>query len=155
MLQKLKAMLEASHSSARLSELKPEPSVAVCAVLLEVASADNDFAVEERHAIAELIGAHFDLNSDEAEALMDQAQKERTVSPDLWPFTHTISQHFLPEEKAQVMEMVWRVVFADGRLDAHEEMLVRKLQSMLGVNHSLVMDAKQRAREFAATIDLS
>ena len=148
MLKQLKALLEVSQGSPRVSEMKPEPQVAVCAVLLEVAHADHDFAEEERHQIALLLQHHFDLHADEVEDLMARAKTERDAMPDLWPFTRAISQNFSPEEKAQVLEMVWRVVFADGRLDAYEEQLIRKLETMLAVNHSLVIDAKLKARAF-------
>ena len=147
MLKILKSLLEGTQGSVRQTEIKLEPQVAVCAVLLEVAHADQEFTEEERHRIAEMLQAHFDLDAGEAEELMTRAQGERAKTPDLWPFTRAISQNSTPEEKSQVLEMVWRVVFADGRLDAHEDQLVRKLQSMLAVNHSVVIAAKQRARQ--------
>lgn len=148
MLQKLKALLSAEQdTSERLTENKPEPQVAVCAILLEVAWADQDFDPDERRTIVKVLQDEFDLSHAEVEDLIALTETERSRHPDLWAFTNTIGRGYTPEEKLSVMVMVWQVVFADQVLDAHEDMLVRKLQLMLAVNHSLVIKAKLMARE--------
>ena len=147
MLSKLKELLKAEPSSERLTELKPDLQVAVCAILLEVAHADNDFDPAERETIVILLRERFQMDSEEVEQLIALTQEERERMPDIWPFTNAIGRVYTPEEKLTLLEMVWRVVYADEKLDAHEEMLVRKLQRMLSVNHSLVIEAKLKAKE--------
>ena len=148
MLNKLKSLLATEEGgSERLTEIKPDPQVAVCAILLEVAQADQDFDPKERETIVRVLRDKFDLGAEEVEQLIELTQAERGKHPDLWVFTNTIGRGYSPEEKYSVMVMVWQVVFADNVLDAHEDLLVRKLQLMLAVNHSLVIKAKQQARE--------
>ena len=147
MLSKLKELVSAEPSSERLTELKPDLQVAVCAVLLEVAHADNDFDPAERETIVVLLRERFQMDSEEVEQLIALTEEERARMPDIWPFTNAIGRVYTPEEKLTLLEMVWRVVYADEKLDAHEEMLVRKLQRMLSVNHSLVIEAKLKAKE--------
>ena len=136
-----------TRASDRLTESKPDPQVALCAILLEVAQADQDFDPDERKTIVKVLQDKFDLDHAEVEDLIALTEAERSKHPDLWAFTNSIGRGYTPEEKLSVMVMVWQVVFADQVLDAHEDMLVRKLQHMLAVNHSLVIKAKQMARE--------
>ena len=147
MLNKLKALLVLEEQSPRLTEAKPDLKVAVCAVLLEVARADQDFDPVERRTIVTLLRRQFDISEAEVEELIAATEAERSGMPDLWPFTNALRRVFTPDEKLDLLVMVWQVVFADEVLDAHEDLLVRKLTTMLSVNHSVVMEAKRRARE--------
>ena len=148
MLSKLKAMLALEREgSTRLTETTHDPQLAVCAILLEVAQADHDFDASERATIISVLKEKFGLDQGEVEELIALTETERAKHPDLWAFTNTIGRAYTPEEKLSVLVMVWQVIFADEVLDAHEDMLVRKLQHMLSVNHSLVIEAKQMARE--------
>ncbi|MCZ6533573.1 MAG: TerB family tellurite resistance protein [SAR324 cluster bacterium] len=148
MLNKLKALLaKEKEGSVRLTENRPDPQLAICAILLEVARVDNVFDASERTTITMLLRKKYDLSEQEVEELIALTEAEREKHPDLWAFTNTISRAFTPQEKLSLLVMVWQVIFADRVLDAHEDMLVRKLQHMLAVNHSLVIKAKQMARE--------
>jgi uncharacterized tellurite resistance protein B-like protein len=151
MLDKLKALLAGGGSgSGRMTDFKPDLQVAVCAVLLEVAQADQEFAAVERETIRRLLGKRFALGAAEVDGLIALAEQERRRSPDLWPFTNAIAQAYAPDEKLPLLVMVWQVIFADARLDAQEDHLAHQLQQMLLVNHSVLMEAKRQARELAA-----
>ncbi len=151
MLDKLKAMLALDgQAPERLTDAKPEPQVAVCAILLEVARSDGEFADSERETIVILLRQAYDLSLDEVEDLIELTETERKRHPDLWAFTNVLGRAYTPAEKLELLVMVWQVVFADEVLDAHEDMLVRQLQLTLAVNHSVVMEAKRIAREKTA-----
>lgn len=148
MLESLKSLLDLPQKGhERLTELKPEPRVAVCAILLEVARSDGDFAPSERETIVALLRQAYSLSLDEVEELIELTETERKRHPDLWAFANAIGRAYTPEEKLELLVMVWQVVFADQVLDAHEDMFVRQLQPMLAVNHSVVMEAKKIARQ--------
>ena len=125
----------------------PDLSVATCALLLEAAEADQEVPPEEHAAIVSLLQEHFSLSLEEVEQLIAQTQRERSGATDLWPFTNAISRAYAPEQKLELLVMVWRVIFADGRLDPYEDQLAHRLERMLSVNHSLLMEAKALARQ--------
>lgn len=150
MLDKLKTMLFGPQGSERLTDLHPDEPVAVAALLLEAAEADREYAPEEQGLIGDMLGRHFGLSQPEVEDLLRTTQEARAASNDLWPFTNAIARAYGPEDKLRLLEMVWRVIFADGRLDPYEEQLTRRLHAMLSVNHSVVMEAKRLAREATA-----
>ena len=151
MIGRIRELLLRTESTRRLTESKPEESVAVCVILLEMANVDGDFAKEESDHINQMLAERFSLNEQEVADLIKMAVTERAKSPDLWPFTNAIGKSYTPEQKKDLLIMVWRVIFADSRLDPHEEMLVRKLQQMLSVNQSVMIAAKQAARDIAGT----
>jgi uncharacterized tellurite resistance protein B-like protein len=144
LVDKLKGLLGGDRSSRTAFV---DPKVATCAVLLEMAESDQDFAAPERKLIESMLQEHFGLDQAAVSGLISQTERERKHASDLFPFTHTIAEQFTPEQKREVLVMVWRVIFADGRLNPYEDQLAHRLQRMLAVNHSLLMEAKKLARE--------
>ena len=48
------------------------------------------------------------------------------------------------EEKQQIVEETWRVIYADGTLDGHEDFLVHKVSRLFNMTHGMLIDAKMR-----------
>jgi uncharacterized tellurite resistance protein B-like protein len=51
------------------------------------------------------------------------------------------------EQKKLVVELMWRVAFADAEILAHEEYLVRKVSEQLHVPLADFIEAKIKARD--------
>ncbi|HLB15689.1 MAG TPA: TerB family tellurite resistance protein [Burkholderiales bacterium] len=64
-------------------------------------------------------------------------------------FTSLINKRFSPEQKARVVEHMWRVAYADAELSAYEQHTIRKLADLLYVPHGAYIAAKLRARDAA------
>jgi uncharacterized tellurite resistance protein B-like protein len=147
MLDTIRQYLGGFGTAQRTTANLPDERVAVAAVLLEVAEADRELAPVEYHEIVNLLRAHFGLTQEQVDALLETTRREREQSTDLFPFTHAIARQYTPERKQAVLTMVWRVILADEVLDPYEDQLARRLQSMLSVNHSVLMAAKAAARQ--------
>ena len=147
MLTKLRDFFRNDPDGVRPGSAEDDLRVAVCAILLEVAEVDQEVPEGERRMVRALLREEFELSDAEVDDLIDLTHKARRDASDLWPFTTAIAREWLPAQKRDLLVMVWRVIFADGRLDAYEDQLARKLQTMLSVNHSVLMEAKQLARE--------
>jgi uncharacterized tellurite resistance protein B-like protein len=120
--------------------------LAACALLLEIASADGEFSDEEMNIILSILENDYALSGDEATEVIKAAQAERGKSIDLWQFTNIINQNYSEEDKIRVMETVWKVIYADGRLDGHEDYLVHNLARLLRLTHTQMIDAKLKAK---------
>lgn len=147
MLDKLKSLFQTTPDSIRLTEVEPDMRVAVCALLLEAAEVDQQVPEEERLTIRRLLMREYELDQAAVEELIEATHKARGEMSDLWPFTHAIARAYSSEQKLDLLEMVWLVIFADDKLDPYEDQLARRLQQMLSVNHSVLMEAKSRARK--------
>ena len=119
---------------------------ATCALLLEMATVDGEFSSEEQDVILHALTSTYGMNRDEAQAIMEAARAELKGSIDLWRFARIINREYAEDEKIQVIEAVWRVIYADGRLDGHEDHLVHRLADLLRLSHSQLIDAKMRVK---------
>jgi uncharacterized tellurite resistance protein B-like protein len=116
--------------------------VAVCALFLEMASIDGEFSDSERENIISLLKRQYRMSDEHVAALMEASEEGLEGSIDLWQFTNLINQNYSRQEKIQIIEMVWQVVYADGRLDKHEDYLVHKLAKLLRLSQKDLIDAK-------------
>jgi len=117
-------------------------STATCALLLEMSNIDGEFSALERKSIISILKRNFDLSDEHATTLLEVSNQVLKESIDLWQFTNLINQNYSIEEKIRVVEMMWDVVYADGKLDKHEDYLVHKLSNLLRLTHKQLIDAK-------------
>jgi uncharacterized tellurite resistance protein B-like protein len=116
--------------------------VAAAVLLLEMAHIDDTFEDEEREAIRAVLKDQYGLSDAAAAEIIRTAEKERRASLDMWQFTDEINEHFSKDEKIRIVELLWTIVFADDRLDGHEDHLVHVLSRMLHLSHKELIDAK-------------
>lgn len=143
MLNRIKSLLAGGPA--------PEPAreheriqVATCVVLLEMAHADEEFHAMEQTLVRDLLQRKFDLADEDVAELIEYARQERAASLDLFQFTRRINEHFTRAEKLEMMEALWRLVYADGVLDKYEDYLVRQLATLLRLGHHEMIAAKVR-----------
>lgn len=120
--------------------------VATCALLLEAAHADNDFTEDEEQAIATMVGQRFQLNAEQTAELLHVADEERRKSGDLYQFARLVNEGFTHARKLAVLELLWQVVYNDGVLEAHEDALMHKMGTLLGVRHEELMALKMKVK---------
>ena len=120
--------------------------VATCALLLEAAHADREFSPEEQLQVVRIVRERFDLTDDEASGLIDLAEQERQESGDLYQFAKLINDTFPRARKLAVVELLWRIVYSDGVLEAHEDALMHRLGNVLGVRHEELMAVKLKVK---------
>ena len=118
--------------------------VAACALFLEMAKMDGAFSDTETKQIIHLLKEHYDLSDEHAAALMETSREQLKESIDLWQFTNLINENYTLEEKLEIIEMIWQVAYADGKLEAHEDYLAHKLAKLLRLNHKQLIDAKMK-----------
>jgi uncharacterized tellurite resistance protein B-like protein len=124
-----------------------ERRTAVAALLVETALMDDCFDPDERATIAELLKGRFDLSEPETESLMATAGQRVADSSQLFGFTRVVNEGFAPEERVELMEMLWQVVYADGRLDDYEANLMRRISGLIHVSDRDSGMARKRALE--------
>jgi len=121
--------------------------LAAAALLFEVSRSDNEVAATEKARIEEIVRASFDLSSEEVDTILGLAEQEVADASSLYGFTSLINEHWSMDQRVHLAEHMWRVAFADGRLDDHEVHLMRKIQKLLHIPHKRFIGAKLQARE--------
>ncbi len=147
MLNAIKSFFEKEISGAAVESKSGTVSmsveIAACALMLEIAHADDEFSPSERGHIEGVLRRHFDLPAEKVDELLKLAEKERTASVDLFQFTRLISESYDLGQKMVLAEALWGLVYADGEVAKHETYLMRKLSPLLGLEGGYLAEARK------------
>ncbi len=119
--------------------------IAACALLLELAHADNEFTEAERAHIESALVRHFAVPPEAVRDIIAVAAKGRDEAVDLFQFTRLISEHYDLGQKMVLAEVMWGVVIADGQIAEHESYLMRKISYLLDLSPGYLAEARQAA----------
>jgi uncharacterized tellurite resistance protein B-like protein len=108
--------------------------LATVALLVEAAQMDAEFGAEERAKIIELVEGRFGLSAAESRELLQAASEKVEQAVEVFGFTREIKNAFSPEERIEMMEMLWEVAYADRVLHNLEASLMRRLAGLLHVS---------------------
>ncbi len=142
MLTKIKSFLLGAAEEKR--DEAEDLRVAVVALLVRAATADADFGPEEKEAIRRIVSECFELAPDEVGALIDAARTEEAETLDLHRWTQSVKQAYSEDERVQLIERMWEVVYADGVLDDYEANLLRRVAGLIYVPDRQSGEARQR-----------
>jgi len=121
--------------------------LAACALLLELAYADDEFTVAEREHLEGAVRRQFGLDEEQAMELLELAEKQRTDAVDLWTFTNLVAEHYSLGQKMVLAEAMWGLVFSDGELASREDYLMRKISGLLRLEPGYLAEARKRVEE--------
>ena len=121
--------------------------LAMTALLVRLARADNEYAAAEIHRITQVIMARYELAEPEAIALRATAETLEQEAPDTVRFTRAIKDRVAYEDRIAVVEALWQVALADGYRDAEEDALLRLVISLLGVTDVDSASARRRVMQ--------
>lgn len=138
-----RAAAEASQQAAADQKLH----IAACALLLELAHADDEFSDDERNHIGAVLQRHFALDAETADQLMQLAEQERANAIDLFQFTNLIRSSYDLGQKTLLAEIMWGLVLTDGQIARHESYMLRKIANLLDLQPGYLAQARKRAAE--------
>ena len=135
---------------SRLLGLKTRPEtpptqLALAALLVRVARADDSYDEAEARRIDLALMAWHGMGPFEAAKLRSEAEKLETVAPDTVRFTRALKDAVPLTDRTALIEALWSVALADGARDEHEEQLIRLVVNLLGVSDQDSARARQRA----------
>jgi len=148
MLKALKSLFGSDEGTAA----QPTPGyerrhlrLAVASLLHESTRVDLNERPEEyaaaRRALAELFG----LAENESAVMLEEGRsKSRQLTSYFGPVS-VIKRDFPLPQRVLFVELLWRVAYADGRLDPYEDHYVRKIAHLLYVSNTECMMARGRA----------
>ncbi|MGH7553101.1 MAG: TerB family tellurite resistance protein [Longimicrobiales bacterium] len=119
--------------------------VAACALLLELAHADDEFTAAERSHIEAVMSRHFGLDDETARSLVELAESERSDAIDLYQFTSLINKNYDLGQKTLLAEIMWGVIMTDGEIARHESYLLRKIANLLDLKPGYLAEARRSA----------
>lgn len=146
MLAKLKALLSQDFAEDNAASSEEKMRLAAAALMVEVASIDNQIDAAESSALVKLLKSQFTLNDETAQSLMKLAEEARHDATSLHEFTREINQSCDPSAKFTLIKSMWMVAYADGHLDKYEEHIIRRAADLIHLGHSEFIRAKLEAK---------
>ena len=134
MLDKLTRLLRGASSAADAEPVHRHLAMAV--LLVETARADFADHGEERTVMRDTLATALGLDGAEAAELVDQAFSQSREAVSLHRFLDTLNRELDADGKRQLLEWLWRVAWADGRIDPQEEARIRQLADLLFLPHA-------------------
>ena len=127
-------------------EIEHRMQLASAVLMLEVAQADRDYSDQERKKIQEAISVKFSLSDEDTNQLMSLADEKSHQATDYHQFTSLLNKEFSNNQKIRLIELMWQVAYADGKLDPYEDHFIRKISELLYLRHSELLSARERAK---------
>lgn len=146
MIEKIKNLFSKKVLEVEADSTSAE-QLATAALLIEVMVIDGNLDPDETQSIAVTLSRMLDLSAQQVDELIELSQAEVREATSLYQFTSEINKHFDHNKKLSLMTAMWRVAFADGHLDKHEENIIRRVADLLHIRHSEYIRCKQLARE--------
>jgi uncharacterized tellurite resistance protein B-like protein len=134
------------HASGEPASVERALQLATAALLVEVSRADHEIQDQERKVISDAVRKTFNLSEHDTDVLVRLAEEEAQTATSTHQFTRLIDKHFPIEQKIHIVELLWKVAFADANKDRHEEHLIRRIADLIHVPHREFIDSKIRAR---------
>lgn len=149
MIERLKKLFSVAESEP----VEPDThqlAVAATALMVQLSRVDNQEDERELKTIVDCAVKAHQITQEEAEEILHDALAHAEDATSLYQFTGQINDHLDQQQKQSLLESIWRVAFADGRIDKYEEHLIRRMADLLHLNHREFMQARHRAEESAS-----
>jgi len=134
MLDRLKKLFGSTPVAGGVLEQREPLELATAALLLELSRADFSESVAEKEAISQLLQKRFKTSVEATDKLMADAARRADRAVSLHEFTHRLNRELPEADKLAIVEMLWQVSNADGRIDKHEEQLVQRIAGLLHIS---------------------
>jgi len=122
-----------------------ELHIAASALLVEAALMDGEIDKFEKGKIINLLKREFNYDSASSERLLREAIRRNTDTQEIYSFVKIITKNFNYGERLRIIEMLWEVVYSDGKLHDYESSLLRRLVGLLHIEARDAVDAKNKA----------
>jgi len=116
--------------------------IAACALFIEMAKADGEFSNDERELVISEMQDTFNLDKECVAELMLLAEQGIKESVSLYEFTGVINKYFSQEQKIELVENLWKLIYKDEKLSTYEDHLIKRIASTMNIEHKQIINAK-------------
>lgn len=144
MIEQILAFFRGDAESEAESTLSVDDAAAV--LLIEVMMADHDLDQREQDCVTSILARRMNVSEDAAAPVVTAAIARQQESHDLFEYTRMINDEYDEARRFELIVDLWRVAFADGRLDKFEDHRIRRVCDLLHLHHSHFIQAKAVAQ---------
>ncbi|HEY2226809.1 MAG TPA: TerB family tellurite resistance protein [Xanthobacteraceae bacterium] len=108
--------------------------LAASALLVHAAAIDGEVSPVERDRLHDVIKQSFELDEEATNELVSEATAAEHEAVDLYRFTSLINRSLNEDGRRRIVEMMWKIVYADGRVTEFEDNLLWRAADLLGIS---------------------
>jgi uncharacterized tellurite resistance protein B-like protein len=148
MLHRLAKLLRAFSGDAsarpRLVFDENDHRLAAAALLVHAVNADGVRSPAELARLETLLKERFSLDEEEVRELIEAADRQNKEALDFTAFTAVVRRAYNRDGRRRIVEMMWEIVFADGKLHEFEDNLVWRVAEMIGIDPEERVEIRRR-----------
>jgi uncharacterized tellurite resistance protein B-like protein len=108
--------------------------LAAAALLVHAAAIDGDISPVVRDKLHAVIKRRFELDEAATNELVAEATAAEHEAVDLYHFTSLLNRTLDEAGRRRKVEMMWEIVYADGRVTEFEDNLLWRAADLLGIS---------------------
>ena len=108
--------------------------LAAAALLVHTAEIDGNMSDTERRQLHAVLQHRFELTEADTQALISEATEAEHEAIDLYHFTTVINRSLDENGRQRIVQMMWEIVYADGRVSEFESNLIWRAGDLLGIS---------------------
>ena len=116
----------------------------LCGIMMEAANIDGIVDKEETDKISKVLVENFNEDESAVSSVIIKCMNELSENKSLHFFTSRINKTFQNEKKIILIEILWEIILADGKIHDFESNLIRRLAGLLYVSDYECGKAKQK-----------
>jgi uncharacterized tellurite resistance protein B-like protein len=121
--------------------------LAAAALLIHAVAIDGVISQAERDKLHAVIAQRFNLDEAATDELIDKATEAENDAIDLYRFTSLLNRTLDEAGRQRMIEMMWQVTFADGRVTEFEDNLIWRAADLLGVSSRQRVEIRAQVAE--------
>ena len=118
--------------------------IKICALLIHAAKIDEHFSEKEEKIIRQTM-LKIGVKNDHLDKLFSEAIKIEDNSNQILNFTKEV-KNMDEENKIQIIEALWRIIYSNKEADIYETSLMRRLGGLLYVDNKIMGDIKDKIK---------
>ena len=149
MIDRLLAFLKELPGGAVADSNPDDPRIAVAALMVHLMDADGLRLDAEADSLRGALTSLFGVTDGDLESLVEAGEKADSEAVDLYAFTSVIKRRLDQEARAELVGILWDVVYADGERHELEDNLVWRIAELIGVESRERIELRRRAARAA------
>lgn len=148
MFEKLKSLLTQGREKNPMntnpysSNQAGKIQIAATVLMVEMANSDGNISEEEFESITNSVNNVFKIEKEKVEELIKISKEELKESVSLYEFSGVINENLLHNEKIELLDQLWRIIYSDNKLDKYEDKLIKQIGGMLKLDHKEIIHSK-------------
>jgi uncharacterized tellurite resistance protein B-like protein len=119
--------------------------LAAAALMVHTAEIDGNMAEPERRKLHDLLQRRFELSEAETQVLISEATEAEHEAIDLYHFTTVLNRSLTENDRLRIVQMMWEIIYADGRVSEFESNLIWRAADLLGISSRDRIELGRRA----------